>query len=502
MKTKFFNGSNAVINVLFAVLIFTALYFALISPNLLLKSEYTNTVTIAMLGGMVIIALAYAYFNGVRTFFKKVFVTERFYTAPLLFMLAVGLQWFYVWQIHPAIGFDVSAVHDALLNPNSPDLRGYFSINYNNLAILLFQRWLSELFHNSSWFFFATVSVGFTTAAALFNLGTVAVINWRKLPVILYLQAGWMFLFPMSIVPYTDIWSLPFVSLYILCYLVMAQQSYWLIIRLLAGLLGGGALVGAYLLKPSAIIPLIALVLVSLLALLKKRSRGFWLKSGLCFLVMIGSFSYGVVQMKNSIDHQDYIMVDKKREKPPLHFIQIGMTDTGGYSPKDDLMMGKLYSKKAKEAYSLKRIKQILHQRGLGYVGFLVTKQGRNTADATFSWGLEGHFFKRQADNERVKTGLASFVYPQGDNLDNFRFVAQLAWIVMLTLIAFGWRKQRLIVQALRLGMIGGFIFLLFFEGGRSRYLIQFLPVLFILATLCSQSAVQKLRTLFSWVHA
>ena len=165
-------------------------------------------------------------------------------------------------------------------------------------------------------------------------------------------------------------------------------------------------------------------------------------------------------------------------------------------------MMGKLYSKKAKEAYSLKRIKQILHQRGLGYVGFLVTKQGRNTADATFSWGLEGHFFKRQADNERVKTGLASFVYPQGDNLDNFRFVAQLAWIVMLTLIAFGWRKQRLIVQALRLGMIGGFIFLLFFEGGRSRYLIQFLPVLFILATLCSQSAVQKLRTLFSWVHA
>lgn len=100
-----------------------------------------------------------------------------------------------------------------------------------------------------------------------------------------------------------------------------------------------------------------------------------------------------------------------------------------------------------------------------------------------------------------MKSGIASFVYPNGDNLDNFRFIAQLAWIALLFLIAFGWQNQRLVVQALRLGMIGGFIFLLIFEGGRSRYLIQFLPVLFLIATLCSQSAVQKLRSLFSWVN-
>lgn len=501
MKNKIFKGSNAVINILFAVLIFTALYFALVSPNILLKSEHTNAVTIAILAGIVIFGLVTGYYKGFRNFLRKLFVDWRFYTAPIVFLLAIGVQIYYLLKVHPAIGFDVSAVHDALQKSNNPDIRGYFSVNYNNLPILLFQRWLSSVFHTSSWFFFAAVSVGFTVLSAILNLCSIAVINWRKLPAILYIQAVWLLLFPMSIVPYTDTWSLPFVSLYVLCYLVMARANYPLIIRLLAAVLGGGALIVTYLIKPSSIVPLIALVLVSLLAMLQKRPRGFWVKAGLCFLLMMATFGYGLNRMENRINHQNFIMVDKNRENPPIHFIQIGMTGDGGYSPKDDLMMGKLYSKQEKEAYSLKRIKKTLSERGLGYVGFLVAKHGRNTADATFSWGLEGHFFKNKTDYRRVKSGIASFVYPNGDNLDNLHFIAQLAWIILLGLIAFGWQNQRLLVQALRLGMIGGFIFLLIFEGGRSRYLIQFLPVLFLIAALCSQNAVQKLRSLFSWVN-
>lgn len=195
MKTKIFNGGNAVINVLFAVLIFTALYFALISSNLLLKSEHTNAVTLGMLAGIIIFALLDAYFSRFHAFLKKIFVSWRFYTAPIIFILALGLQCFYVMKVHPAIGFDVSAVHDALFKPNDPNLRGYFSVNYNNMPILLFQRWLSGLFHTRSWFFFAGVSVDFTIISALLNLCSVAVVNWRKLPAILYIQAGGYFCF-------------------------------------------------------------------------------------------------------------------------------------------------------------------------------------------------------------------------------------------------------------------------------------------------------------------
>ena len=279
MKTKIFNFSNAVINILFAVFMFTALYFALISPNLLLKSEHTNAVTLILLAGIILFALACGYIDRLRHGLKRLFVTWRFYTAPVAFLLALGLQFYYVLHVHPAIGFDVGAVHDALLHPNNSELRGYFSVNYNNMPILLFQHWLSSIFHTHSWPFFALASVTFTDLAALFNLGSVAVINWRKLPVLLYLQAGWLALYPMAIVPYTDNWCLPFVSLYIMCYLIMSRSKWPFILRLAAAGIGGLALVGAYLLKPSAIIPLIGLVLVSLLALLTHRSVSFWVKS-------------------------------------------------------------------------------------------------------------------------------------------------------------------------------------------------------------------------------
>ena len=96
MKTKLFNGSNAVINVLFTILIFTALYFALISPNLLLKSENTNAVTLPMLGTIIVFALVCGYFKGFRLFLKQIFVDWRFYTSTILFILAVGMQCFYV----------------------------------------------------------------------------------------------------------------------------------------------------------------------------------------------------------------------------------------------------------------------------------------------------------------------------------------------------------------------------------------------------------------------
>lgn len=501
MKTKIFNWGNAVINILFAILIFTTLYFALISPNLLLKSEHTNGVTLGIIAVTVIFGLTYAYFARFRSFLKKIFFTWRFNTAPALFIAAIVLQYIYVWKIHPAIGFDVGAIHNALLNPNDPDLRGYFSVNYNNLSLLLFQKWISSLFHANSWFFFAELSVSFTVISALLNLCSVAVINWRKLPVILYFQAAWLALFPMSIVPYSDIWSLPFVSLYLLAFFIMARANWPFIIRILAAAIGGLSLTGAYLIKPSAIIPFIALTLVSLLALLKRNSRSFWIKSALCFLVMVGVATSVGRQFERMIDNQHYIYVDKERANPMIHFVQIGMTGQGGYSPHDDLMMGKLYSKQEKEAYSRKRIKQTLQQRGVGYLKFLIEKQGRNTADATFSWLLEGHFFRNKVDNQRVKSGLASFVYPNGDNLDDFRLIAQCAWIIMLTLIAFGWQNQRLVLQALRLGIIGGCLFLLIFEGGRSRYLIQFLPVFLLLATMTSQSAGKKIRALFSWLH-
>lgn len=64
---------------------------------------------------------------------------------------------------------------------------------------------------------------------------------------------------------------------------------------------------------------------------------------------------------------------------------------------------------------------------------------------------------------------------------------------------SFGSRSRKKIIQVLRLATIGGFLFLLLFEGGRSRYLIQFLPLFLISASLLAKSSMVRFRQLFSW---
>ncbi|MCT7719875.1 MAG: hypothetical protein N5847_01815, partial [Lactobacillus crispatus] len=57
----------------------------------------------------------------------------------------------------------------------------------------------------------------------------------------------------------------------------------------------------------------------------------------------------------------------------------------------------------------------------------------------------------------------------------------------------FSFQKGGFIIQTLRMALVGGFIFLLLFEGGRSRYLVQFLPIILILTALSADTAKYNL---------
>jgi len=68
-------------------------------------------------------------------------------------------------------------------------------------------------------------------------------------------------------------------------------------------------------------------------------------------------------------------------------------------------------------------------------------------------------------------------------NMSGYKFFPQIIWVVALLFIflaSIGDSVETL--QLLKYTIVGGFVFLLLFEGGRSRYLIQFLPYLFTLA--------------------
>jgi len=184
--------------------------------------------------------------------------------------------------------------------------------------------------------------------------------------------------------------------------------------------------------------------------------------------------------------------------------MSMGVTGSGGYNAKDALKMATLPTKKARADYSKKMLVKRLKRKGFwGYLAFLYQKQANNTADGSFAWIKEGHFIKgpTKPSHQGFAGKLRNFFYLYGTNLGDFRYLAQLWWIVWLLIIALGGRSRDKLTQMLRLTIVGGCLFLLLFEGGRSRYLIQFLPAYLLLASLVFRDALNLFKRLFGWVN-
>ena len=84
---------------------------------------------------------------------------------------------------------------------------------------------------------------------------------------------------------------------------------------------------------------------------------------------------------------------------------------------------------------------------------------------------------------------------PKGANLHNYQFLAQLWWISVVVILAFSWQAEGPIIQSLRLGIIGAFLYLLIFEGGRRRYIIQFLPMFLVMWSLVFGRTIDTIKT-------
>ncbi|WP_203640253.1 TIGR03766 family XrtG-associated glycosyltransferase [Levilactobacillus andaensis] len=514
MTEKLFNFGQRVIHNLFYFFFLLTTYFAITSPNIILgdnaKTGSGTTLVTAffIIAAVAIIICGFSYPKISRAF-KWLFVQHQAVTASVLLAATVLWQIVFVLYVHPVIGFDVNAIHEALIDPKNVNTMSYFSQNANNLPILLMQHWLAEAFHTTSWLFFDWVTLFLTDLSALLNILCVAVLSRRKVPAAMYIHAGWLALFPMIIVPYTDAWVLPFVSAYVLCYCVMRYGHVPGAWKLVAAVGFGLAVAGAYFMKPSAIVGVIAIVLVEGLPLLKRSTwqqlRGKRLVLVIAVLLLSGGSGLGAYVAGNHVlDTQTYIKINTARSIPAVHFMSMGISGQGGYNAKDALKMAQLPTKKARSDWSIKMYLKRLKQRGFwGYLVFLIEKQRNNTADGSFAWIKEGHFILDGTKPKGSGFGrtLRNFIYLYGTNLGDFRYVAQVWWIVWLLMILFAWSDRRQVTQFLRLTMIGGFLFLLLFEGGRSRYLIQYLPAFLLLATLSYERSLNVLRRLFSWVN-
>ena len=242
----------------------------------------------------------------------------------------------------------------------------------------------------------------------------------------------------------------------------------------------------------------VAIIIVSLMNLLTHKWTKIFKKKllacGALFVVIFG-ISFGID--KAIVNEQQIIQIDKSVTTPPVHFMAMGMVGNGGYNRQDAENFAGLPTQIQTEI-AQKEIKQRLKDKGfLEYIGFLLNKQSNNTADGTFGWLNEGYFLNEDTPNTKLGQFMSSYIYPNGKRLFDFKFIAQLCWVILIGIILFGFFDSKPFSQTMRLAIIGLMIFLLMFEGGRTRYMIQFLPCFFVLATLCWDSTKKFFNKIF-----
>lgn len=510
---RFYNFSHSVINLAWRVLFFLTLFFALTSPNIILGDNATFGTSTTMLstglviGIVAILVMNYAY-PSIHDWLVNVLVTHQLVTSSLMLVVVLAGQIFFVSFVHPVSGFDSGMLHYAAVSAKHVQEVGvtsYYSLNQNNMPIMLFMHWLVQLTGQTSWLFFDFVTLLFVDLSAIFNLMSVWLVRPKALGPAMYIHAGWLAVFPSIIMPYTDAWGLPLVSFYLMCYFAMRKRTLHPLIRALAANGFGITVMLTYFMKPSSIIPVIAIgIIEGLMWLIKRQSIGLEaMFVAFALLVMVGeSAIYTYRYTNDKIENQTYIQLDKSRSIPAIHFMAMGVYGQGGYSEKQAIQMAVLPTKKQKTDYSIEMLTKRLKKLGpMGYLKFLIKKQRNNTADGTFGWLKEGHFFRenQKPSNKGISNKLKNYIYLYGRHIADFRFAAQLWWIVLLAIIALGFGPRRTVIQILRLAMVGGFLFLLLFEGGRSRYLIQYLPCLLLLSTFSFDRAVANVRHLSGW---
>lgn len=286
----------------FIACIFTI--FVALSTLAALRSRNLNLIDIpnwfiATTSVIIVLLILFVYLKPSKKLLNNIYWLILVLLCTFIFVIQILIYKY----IHPRIGFDVYWFREALNNPKSAAF--YFSTYSNNLLLLLMQHKLITQY-GLSYINVQQITIFLVDISGFINILLVRLINKVfKKAVMIHLL--WLLLFPMIIIPYSDAWVLPFVSSYIFCFYVVRYCRLKFNVKTLFILLGSITVVGAYYIKPSSIIPVIAIVIMEVLngmrmgPLYKTSNRKLIVSYILCLFLIITSF----LMIKGKINNQN-----------------------------------------------------------------------------------------------------------------------------------------------------------------------------------------------------
>ena len=281
---------------------------------------------------------------------------------------------------------------------------------------------------------------------------------------------------PWFLVPYSDSSALIFPVLLLWLYERLRG-------RLPSALLLGALGTLAFMIKPQASIPLIAIALCELTALIVRRS-----KRSAVFLILMGSaFLLVVLPAQSVMERQIGIELDSDRAMNPAHYVNMGLNaEHDGAFNMPDLDAVLAVPAKERTAWCLRTAWARVKEYGVpGMAEHLLRKALVNFADGGFAWGIDFARNDLPVKDERLTPWVRSVVYSDGTRYPALHALEQAVWLLLLVLCpfgAFGLRRlcaeQETPVPAARLlSVIGIIAFNMLFEA-KARYVFVMVPVM------------------------
>lgn len=417
----------------------------------------------------------------------------RYWAIGLLFLGQVMISLFA--QALP--NADASMLHKvATTPPNGEKLTRYFSVFPNNFLLLVIFKLLNGLV--TAKYLLLTVAI---LNALLIDWGILLLtgvakhLRGEKFAQIVFLEGFFLFgLQPHFLSFYSDPSTFFLISL--LCYLVIKNLEkpgmlLWFGIGLIFSI--------AYKIRMPLFIYLIALVILIIYKMFlpseRKNMKRTLLRS---LLVLLGTLTM-TTGINYYAKHQNFVEYDTKYSMTPWFFIDLGLTSTGAehaavFQNVNIFDAHGQYKTKAELTPELKEdAKKRLSQYGsLGLLKHQSTKFKIFTQEGNLGWKAEKvlkeeNVIQTSLTNSQIGKKIREFLYVGQASYGNYALCIQIIWcIVVFGLVTYfkTFKRTSTVELFLQIVLFGAILYLSIFEAGRSRYLIQFLPVIILLSSI------------------
>lgn len=445
-------------------------------------------------------------FKSLFLWINKNFKNILIVISILLFVLQVIIAWNFYFKTD----WDVSIVFDFANTLEKNDLHQWYFSAYPNNLLLTYIFSIIIKFANFVGMdpYFGIIVIG-SLLVNISGIITALVLNdYSKNKALALLSLctfiPWVALSPWIVIPYSDIYGIIFPILILYLYIKVKQSNASNYFRIF--MIGFLSAVG-YLIKASAIIVLIAIIITEIFELISNQPRNkraitnniFLL---ICSVVLVfASFSI----LKTSFG------LNEERNFGPTHYIMMGLNAerSGVFEEEDVLYSNSFQTKAERQRANVQVIKERLNNYGpLGFIKLLVNKALINFNDGSFAWEVEGNFYKELLpDNNKIFAPIFMNYYSSYEDYDNtvFKQIVQSLWLWVL-IFSLGFiiplQKNNLIYfsidNVVYLSIIGFVLFVMIFEA-RARYLFVFAPIFIICAFIGLKRTYHYLLKFFHW---